>query len=99
MCVERFSADEVTDLFVLFDYAARAWWGYFWASLITLIASSFACMVYAWRAQPLRPTVGDKVVVHYSGYLATSVAASGREAKPFDCSASVNWASLDRSNR
>jgi FK506-binding protein 1 len=33
-----------------------------------------------------QPKCGDKVVVHYSGYLATSVAASGREAKPFDCS-------------
>jgi FK506-binding protein 1 len=33
------------------------------------------------------PKCGDKVVVHYSGYLASSVAALGAAAaKPFDCS-------------
>ena len=55
--------DEITDIRVLVTYAQNEWWGFFWVSLTILITSSFACMLFAGLDQPMRPTVGDRVVV------------------------------------
>ena len=55
--------DEITDIRVLVTYFQSGWYGFAWSSLFILLVSSFSCMLFAALDQPMRPTIGDRVVV------------------------------------